>query len=182
MKTLFLICTISALLFSQDMRIWEKHGLTSTEWRIAKENGVSVETLDTLTSMGIHVSEYIVSPWDNLGINREQWFEFRSAGMSNSAIAKLNNKQTDSTISKLDLSTDFNPEGKSALGLIPGYLQIKTGRKQLGAAMIVVSGTGALGMVACALFKPGAIPIPFLVMVVPVIPWSFATQKGKNYE
>lgn len=174
-----IVLVLSSVCFAQEdgIRIWEKHGLTSTEWRIAQDNGVSVETLDTLTSMGIHVTEYLESPWLKIGITRSQWFEYRSVGINDSAIVKLNTKQTDTTISKLDLSTDLNPEKKSALGLIPGYCQIKTGRKQLGAAQIIVAGTGVAGMVACAFIKPAAVPIPFLVMVVPVIPWSFATQR-----
>lgn len=177
MKTVLLIFAMFCLSSSEEMRAWEKHGLTSTEWKIAHENKVSVETLDTLTSMGIHVTEYISSPWVKIGITRAQWFEYRSAGMNDSAIMRINTKQTDTSISKLDLSTDFNPEKKSALGLIPGYCQIKSGRKQLGTAQIIVAGTGVAGMVACSFIRPAAVPIPFLVMVVPVIPWSFATQK-----
>lgn len=179
MKTVLLVITILSVphaqeYFTQQLKLWEKLGITSKEYAIAQQNGMPEDSIKFLTSQGIGIVEYYSHPWDSVGVSRERWFEYRHLGYTD----KMITADLDTTGMKFraDFSQDFNPQHKSALGLIPGYCQIKSGRKGLGRAQIIVGSVGVAGVVSCAIFKPGAMPIPFFLCIVPVIPWSFATQ------
>jgi hypothetical protein len=161
--------------FTQDLKPWEKLGITSKEYAAANERSISTDSIKIITSHGIGIFEYLSEPWKSDSISREEWFGYHRKGLTSKNIT---DKVTDTTKTKLkiELGGDFNPQGKSALGLVPGYCQIKSGRKALGRAQIIVGSVGVAGVVSCAIFKPGAMPIPFFLCIVPVIPWSFATQ------
>jgi hypothetical protein len=180
MKTTLLIITILSVLHAQDyftqkIKPWEKLGITSKEYAAASELGISEDSIKIITSYGIGIFEYISKPWKKDSISREKWFEYHKKGFTSKNIT---DKVTDTTknIFKIELGSDFNPQHKSALGLIPGYCQIKSGCKGLGRAQIIVGSVGVAGVVSCAVFKPAAMPIPFFLCIIPVISWSFATQ------
>jgi hypothetical protein len=172
--TLISICHAQDF-FSQNLKPWEKLGITSKEYAAANERGISEDSIKIITSYGIGIFEYISEPWKTDSISREKWLEYHKNGFTSKNIT---DKVTDTTknMFKIELGSDFNPQNKSALGLIPGYCQIKSGRKRLGTAQIIVGGVGVVGVVSCSFVKPSAAPIPFLLCIIPVIPWSFATQ------
>lgn len=180
MKALFLSIVMVSIVYSQDyfydqLKPWEQLGITSKEYAAAYERGISDDSIRIMTRLGVGIFEYISCPWDSAGISREQWFNYRCAGLTSKNITDKAN-DTVKTKLQIEFGEEFNPQQKSALGLIPGYCQIKSGRKQLGTAQIIVGSAGVAGIVSCAIFKPAAIPIPFLLLILPVIPWSFATQ------
>ena len=89
MKTLFLLLVLSLLSQSQDMRIWQKHGVTSTEWMIARDSGVSIKKLDKLTLMGVSVRVYVAKPWIAFNIKERWWWSFKGMGLSDEEIETL---------------------------------------------------------------------------------------------
>ena len=170
----FVSVCISQDYFTQNLKPWERLGITSKEYSIAQQNGMPEDSIKFLTRQGIGIIEYYSHPWDSIGVSRERWFEYRHLGYADDMI--ISDLDTAGEKFKVDFSQDFNPQHKTALGLIPGYCQIKSGRNTLGRAQIIVGSVGIAGVISCAIFKPGAMPIPFLFCIVPVIPWSFATQ------
>jgi len=179
MKTMLFIVGLLSICFGQDyftqsLKPWEKLGITSKEYAAANKRGISEDSIKIITTYGIGIFEYISEPWVPDSISREKWFEYRQKGLTSKNIT---DKVTDTTKIKFKIEGgEFNPEHKSARGLIPGYCQIKSGRKQIGTIQIVVGGVGFAGLVSSAIFKPAAIPIPFMLCIVPAVSWSFATQ------
>jgi len=167
-------CCFSQDYFTQSIKPWEKLGITSKEYAIAQKNGMPEDSIRLLIGNGIGITEYYSCPWDSIGISRERWFKYRHAGYTDKMIiADLDNTGMRRTT---NIPSEFKQQKKSAFGLIPGYCQIKSGRKRLGIVQIAIGGIGVAGMVSCAIIKREAMPIPFLLCILPVIPWSFATQ------
>lgn len=94
MKTLPLLLILFSMsycqeLFHQRLKPWEKLGLTSTEYKLARDSSLSDETIKKLISTGIEIDVYLSKPWEKYHIKECQWFALVRSGLSDEDIELL---------------------------------------------------------------------------------------------
>lgn len=175
-------CIIAAASGQNEIKPWEKYGISQSEWKMTKDNNVSEDKLKAILSSGISVTEYCQKPWKNLGLRETEWMDKRRAGMSEYDIEL--EAQSDRTGYRQDnrnaMKTDKNPvaqtPGLLTSFILPGYQQQRIGQKTRG---IIMSGL-AIGFIACSFVGSVAEgrfePIP-LFLLVPDMFWSLFDYK-----
>jgi len=174
--------SVSAQMYGRGIPIWERLGLSVTEWKLIKENNMSMEKVENLLKAGIGVSEYYKYPWEYLGTTEEQWIIYRSAGLTDNMIYRKMHPEKavivpDSNNVNLEQKPDIS--GKVQGFFLPGYLQCKSGRNVLGITQISIAAVGIAGATAWTIKKHGnPSPIAFITMttIIPDMVWSYATR------
>jgi hypothetical protein len=88
-KMFLLLIFFAVIIYAEtDIKEWEKHGVTSKEWAIAKKHNIDIEKLDDLTSIGITIQEYLKKPWVINGLDESTWLKLRRLGWDEGKIAK----------------------------------------------------------------------------------------------
>ncbi|MBN2189034.1 MAG: hypothetical protein JW699_06240 [Chitinispirillaceae bacterium] len=117
---LVLLCLAFSSYGQQEMRPWEKYGLSQSEWKLVQENDISMDKVRTLLSAGIAISEYCQQPWKRIGLTEGEWIEKRRAGLTTYDIeleAQSNRRRR------------FNADTNTAA--TSGYALLSSGKNQL---------------------------------------------------
>lgn len=94
MKTQILILTFLSVvscqeLFHQKLKPWEKLGLTSKEYKLARDSSISEDMIKRLVSTGIDIKTYVSKPWKKYHITECQWLSLKRSGLSDEDIELL---------------------------------------------------------------------------------------------
>jgi hypothetical protein len=77
-----LLCFVVASFGQDDLKPWEKYGLSQTEWKMVQDNKIPTSKVEELLGAGISVGEYIKKPWKDLGLTEGDWIEKHRNGLS----------------------------------------------------------------------------------------------------
>ncbi|MFP4165024.1 MAG: hypothetical protein ACLFQB_14065 [Chitinispirillaceae bacterium] len=165
---------------------WEKYGLSQTEWKMIKDNDIPIPKVEELLEIGVDISEYVQTPWTELGMREEKWLSKRRSGLSSYDIKLEAEKNRDhwSDDVKTGIGSDFrgvsrNSDLVSSL-LLPGYQQIKAKRNVKGSIMVTLA-LGALTWSVAGSMKKGEFQVlPIGVVLIPDMLWSMIDFKLNN--
>lgn len=182
-QVVFLVLVLFSVIFAQDeIRPWEKLGLSQTEWKMIQENNMSMKKVESLLEDGIGIGEYLSKPWENYGITESEWIKKRRSGMTNYDIqleASVTNKGFGEG-TKEGIRSDFSSmsgNGQMASSLfLPGYQQIKAGRKGRGITMISLAGGSIAWCTVDGIVNKRFNAFPLCFLALDMI-WSFVDFK-----
>jgi hypothetical protein len=95
------ISALQALAQRPDIPIWEAHGVTSSEWKIALDSGISENKLSDILAVGMTVGEYLSHPWNRFGISEEELFGFLRRGLDEPEIIAEIDRRRNRPLTKL---------------------------------------------------------------------------------
>ena len=187
---ILLIFLISGTGIGQDdIKPWERLGLSLTEWKLIQENNIPVSKVEKLLKNGISISEYIDKPWERLEMKESKWTEKRRAGMSSYDIeleAKLKDQKWNSGVKEDFLSeiSTVSGSGEAFSSLfLPGYQQLRAHRKATGIILLSIAGGSLIWCTAGSIANKRFEGIPVFCVLVPDMVWSlidFKIFKKKN--
>lgn len=170
-------------LFSQDdIRPWERLGLSTTEWKLIQDNNMPMSKVEKLLRDGIGITEYFDKPWEALGMSESKWMAKRRSGLTNYDIELQNaNPESDSSINHSPsknitfVKHDYSPETseKFAALFLPGFVQCRKGRKVPGRIMVSLAIGSAAGTIVWSAAEKRFYPLPIMVILIPDMGWSF---------
>jgi hypothetical protein len=181
-----LVLLLNLAVFSQDdLKPWERLGLSLTEWKLIQDNHLPMPKVEELLKVGIDIGEYFTKPWERLEMAEENWIAKRRSGLTSNEIeqekrvadphflktvqpAENSFQEYDASKENAELLTGF---------LAPGYLQCRDERKVRGRIMIGVAAGSIAGCAALTVVKKQFIPLPLIVILIPDMIWSLADQK-----
>jgi hypothetical protein len=182
MSVLFWMTFANASFGQEDLKPWEKYGLSQSEWKMVQDNKISVNKMQELLSAGISVGEYVKKPWKELGLSERDWVEKRRAGLTSYDIElemKAKRRHLKGDV-KNEPSSEFASwsSGKNQMigFLVPGFQQLRLnqmtrGRIMAGIAIVSLAGC-FVGSVVEGKFEPRP-----LAVIVPDMCWSFIDFK-----
>lgn len=173
-------------LYSQDdIKPWERLGLSITEWKLIQDNRMPMSKVEELLKDGIGISEYFEKPWEKLGMTEDKWIAKRKSGLTNDDIEQeqlaaesrslQNAHPEESNFKEFDVSQENAQLFKSFIA--PGYLQYRDTRKTKGKIMIGLAAGSVVGCAAISIVRKQFIPLPLLVLLIPDMCWSLHNQK-----
>lgn len=182
-KSLILIILASFFAFGQDeMKPWERLGLSKTEWMMIEDNKMPMSQVEFLLKSGIGISEYFKKPWVDLGLTEQKWIEKKRSGMSNYDI-EIEAKSTNSEW-KTEMKNGFNSEmngmsenRENFLALLPGIQQFRAGSHTKGVIMASLAAGAITWCAAGSINNKRFEALPIFVILVPDIVWSYADYK-----
>lgn len=59
---------------------WEAHGLTVSEWSKIDSLGIPLSRIDSVTAIGVTVSDYLRQPWVLYQVTFQAWYKLRRSG------------------------------------------------------------------------------------------------------
>jgi hypothetical protein len=92
-----LMCFFVASFGQDNLKPWEKYGLSQTEWKMVQVNKIPTSKVEELLGAGISVGEYVKKPWEELGLTEGDWIEKHRNGLSSYDI-ELEMKATGRTV------------------------------------------------------------------------------------
>jgi hypothetical protein len=78
-----LLCAVCAWSGDDDLKPWEKLGISQTEWIMIRDNRISEDKVQVLLRSGIGIGEYVAKPWKELGLTERAWIAKRRSGLTN---------------------------------------------------------------------------------------------------
>lgn len=182
-RVVFLILILLSVTIAQDeMKPWEKLGLSQTEWKMIKDADLSIKKVESLLKDGIGIEEYLSKTWENYGLTESEWIQKRRSGMTNYDIqleASVKDKGFGED-TKNGIRSDFSSmsgNGQMASSLfLPGYQQIKAGKKGRGILMVSLAGGAVVWCAADAIANKRFFALPVCVLALDMI-WSFVDFK-----
>ena len=191
---LLFILSVHPLQAQDDLRPWERLGLSLTEWDLITTNNLPMKKVEELLKAGIGIGEYFESPWIPLNLTEEQWIAKRRSGLTSYDIeleAKTiapNSKTQDSaaavnaSFQEYDRSAETRQ--KFASFFLPGCMQIRRGDKGKGAIMATLAVGSIVGCVGWSIAEKHFMSLPLFVIVIPMT-WSLVDdsiyQKKNSY-
>lgn len=76
-------------LFHQQLKPWEKLGLTSSEYKLARDSSLSEKLIKQIISTGIDIKTYLSKPWKKYNITACQWLSLKRSGLPDEDIELL---------------------------------------------------------------------------------------------
>lgn len=110
-------------LSASDKELYEKYGLSETEWILIKEKNIGLDELSEIMSHGVSIHLYISEPWKKLGIDRQKWLKHLREGY---------------TAKEIDFMYKREPPPRNNIVpafLLPGWYQYKRQEKVKGLCM-----------------------------------------------
>lgn len=182
-RVFFLILFLLSVTIAQDeVKPWEKLGLSQTEWKMIKDAGMSIKKVESLLKDGIGIEEYLSKPWENYGLTESEWIKKRRSGMTNYDIQLESSIQNDGLgpDTKNGIRSDFSSmsgNGQMVSSLfLPGYQQIRAGKKNRGILMVSLAGGAVVWCAADAIANKRFFALPVCVLALDMI-WSFVDFK-----
>lgn len=184
----FLLILISfvSIAFSQDAdKPWEKLGLSQIEWQMIIDNKIPDSKVQELLKTGIGIGEYVDKTWIKLNLTEEQWIAKRRSGLTNYDIELQNNTVSNKGALKAEMKSDFSSGGSglsenrdAAFSLVlPGFEQLKNGKKVRGTIMAALAGGAITWCVTGSIINKRFEAIPLFGILVPDMVWSFIDFK-----
>jgi len=181
-----LLCAVSVIFAQEDLKPWERLGLSITEWKLIQDNNMPMEKVEELLKAGIGISEYFTHPWEECNLTEEKWIAMRRSGLTSDEI-KLRQQVSDRDFIKNQKPAENSFEEYDASGerhelftsfLAPGWLQVHDERKTKGRVMIGLAAGSIAGTVGLSIYKKQFISIPLIAVLVPDMVWSMVNQKN----
>lgn len=180
-----LICLSFALAsFGQDnIKPWEKYGLSQSEWKIIQDNKISLDKVPVLLSAGISIGEYSKKPWKALGLTEGEWIEKRRAGLTayDIELEVQSNRRHWKVDSKNVVSSEYSSfsSNKNQLVsfLLPGFQQLRLKEMSRGEIM---AGLAIASLVSCfvvTVVEDRFEARPLYFVLAPDMLWSFVDFK-----
>ncbi len=143
-----------------DKEIYEKLGLSETEWNKIQEMKLPLVKVHQLLESGISISEYYRRPWQELSIPEAEYIRLRRAGHSDADVRSMHARKR--------LGDSWTAAGSF---LVPGVNQIRSGHAVRGWIM-AAAAAGCAGLfvgwsAASRRFQPLG-----LGLLVPDMMWS----------
>ncbi|MBF0429863.1 MAG: hypothetical protein HQK83_01180 [Fibrobacteria bacterium] len=101
----------------------EEAGITTSEFDLVKEKGMSKKELLDLLELGVMPSEYFSEPWEKLGVSKSEWLQSKEQGMEDGDIDR-----------SVYTGSKFNTMPIISF-VLPGYYAYKTERFKYGGTM-----------------------------------------------
>lgn len=175
-----ILCTLA---FAQDeLRPWERLGLSQSEWKMIQENSMSMAMVEKLLKDGVGISEYFRKPWESVGLSEDKWLVKRRSGLSNRDIemqfraTEVDTEQVlDTTHQLVSLKYSRNDESRERISslFLPGYRQCLVQHKVRGRVMMSLAVGSIVGCTAWSLSSKQFNSIPIFLVLVPDMVWSF---------
>ena len=179
---LFCLCITFFSFGQDDLKPWEKYGLSQSEWKMVKENGVSMDKIPLLLSAGISIGEYIKKPWKELGLTEGEWIEKRRSGLTAYDI-ELETKSHHhwKSESKDELSPEFSSFSSNKNQLVsfflPGFQQLRLKEPSRGTIMAGVAIASLAGCFIGTVLEENFEARPLYMVLLPDMFWSFIDFK-----
>lgn len=173
-------------------KIWERLGLSQTEWKMVQDNNIPINKVEKLLKDGIGISEYVKKPWIELKITEDQWISKRRDGLTNYDIELQAQVQSDTTkrvASDINLNAFKETDNSApfALGLFPGYVQLQQKRNTTGAIMLAVLGSAVVWNLSSSAYNGKFDMVSVGLILLPDVIWSlfdikFNSKEYSNYK
>jgi hypothetical protein len=177
------ICFFIASFAQDDIKPWEKYGLSQTEWKVIQENGIPRSKVEQILKSGISVTEYVEKPWVKFNLSEKTYIDKRRSGLSAYDIEL--ERTSDRSGWKKDNRGALKSEKTGLLRskellvsfVLPGFQQRKlnhTWRSRIMGALAIGSVAGSIYLSA-ADGKPEFTPL--FVILAPDMFWSMIDFK-----
>ena len=185
--TALLVLLVQVPLHAQeDLKPWERLGLSITEWNLITENNMPMKKVESLLKDGIGISEYFEKPWEPLDMTEKEWIAKRRRGLTSYDIeqeVRMANRDSSMQPTPNGNNTfiDYKRTGEtreltSAL-FLPGFQQYRYKQKVRGRIMVSLAVTSVAGTVAWSIYQKQFMPLPLLVILLPDMGWSYVDHK-----
>jgi hypothetical protein len=178
---------VAAFTWSQslndELKPWEKYGLSQTEWKMIKDNNIPLSKVEELLKAGISISEYIEKPWEKLSISERKYIEKRRSGLTayDIELEQTSNrggwKDENKGVPNSEVSA-FSGSKELALSFaLPGYQQYRLEHRWRAWIMsaVAIGSVAASIIITCADGKFEGTPL--FVILVPDMFWSMMDFK-----
>jgi hypothetical protein len=180
-----LIClSLAFASFGQDnLKPWEKYGLSQSEWKVIQDNKISFDKVKVLLSAGISVVEYSKKPWKGLGLTEGEWIEKRRAGLTayDIELEVKSNRRHLNVESKNVASSEFSSFSSDKNQLIsfilPGFQQLRLKEISRGRIMAGLAIASLVGCFAGSVVEDRFEARPLYIVLAPDMLWSFIDFK-----
>jgi hypothetical protein len=155
-----LLYAMAGAMTPADKELYEKLGLSETEWAMVLDAKMPLSKVKELLRCGISIPEYFRHPWTELGLSESAWIAKRKSGLSDA-----------------DMRAATSPKASAGewttvqAFFLPGYHQIKRGQKLKGWCMAAIAA-GAVGLFAFQTARSKRIEPLGLVLLIPDMLWS----------
>lgn len=85
---LFLLLPVILSAQMPDIPEWEKLGLTSKEYKMARDNNMTDEDIGNVLSAGVSIKKHLLYPWKPLEITENEWYSYVRSGLDSVQICK----------------------------------------------------------------------------------------------
>ena len=143
-----------------DKEMYEKLGLSETEWAMILDAKMPLSKVKELLRDGISITEYFKQPWKELNISESQWISKRRNGYTDSDMRSM--KQPKGTAGEWTTITAF---------FLPGFYQLKRDQKFKGWCMAGIA-IASVGLFAFQTADSKRIQPLGLILLIPDMLWS----------
>jgi hypothetical protein len=180
---LLFLCLAFSSSGQNEMRPWEKYGLSQSEWKLVQENDISMDKVRTLLSAGIAIGEYCLKPWKRIALTEGEWIEKRRAGLTTYDI------ELEAQSNRRRFKADTNaaaPSGYSLLSsgknqlisfVFPGFQQLRLKQPVRGTIMAGLAIASLAVCAAEAMTQDEFTGMSLYCVLAPDMLWSFIDFK-----
>jgi hypothetical protein len=154
-----LVCG-AANLTPADKEVYEKLGLSETEWVKIKDAKMPLSKVHELMKSGITMAEYFSMPWKELRISEKEYIRLRRTGHSDAEVRWMHTRKQ--TINEWTGVQSF---------FLPGFTQVRRCQPVRGWIM-AAAAAGSLGLLVAQNFRSGRFQPLGLCLLVPDMLWS----------
>ena len=180
---LLFLCLPFASFCQNELKPWEKYGLSQTEWKMIQDNTISLDKVQELLQTGVSIGEYIQKPWEKLFLSEGEWIEKRRSGLTTYDIElemksnnRLPNKDGDSTASSK--SSYFSSTTNQLISFaLPGVQQLRLKERSRGTIMLGFAVASLAGCVIGSIVQDDFEARPLYCVLLPDMFWSFIDFK-----
>jgi hypothetical protein len=187
LSALLLFFCLIPLRAQDDLKPWERLGLSVTEWKLIQDNKMPMSKVEELLGVGIGISEYFTRPWERLGMTEARWIAKRRSGLTSydieqMALVQEKKEQRTDTLTKeeREASIAFVQDERSkenrelfASFFLPGVVQAREHQKVRAGFMIGFAAGSIAGCTVLSIANKQFTPIPLFVILVPDMIWSY---------
>ena len=176
------LCFVGMSSGQEDLKPWEKYGLSQSEWKMVQDNKISINKVQELLSAGISLGEYTKKPWKGLGLSEGDWIEKRRAGLTSYDIelemkAKHRHLKADERDEPSSEYANWSSGRNQATSfLFPGLQQLRLNQTTRGRIMAGIAIASLVGCFGGSVLEGKFEPRP-LVILFPDMCWSFIDFK-----
>ena len=173
-----LCCAAGAWGADDELKPWEKLGISQTEWKMIGDNHISEKKVNEILAAGIGVGEYVGKPWKSLGLTEREWINKRRSGLTSYDIeleakpSRQDWKADSKSTLKTELSTVSSNKDLFVSFAIPGLQQSRLKERWRGDIM---GGLAIMSLAGCLVgsVAEGRFEVIPLCILVPDMFWSF---------
>jgi hypothetical protein len=173
----------SAWCGDDELKPWEKLGISQTEWRMINDNHISEDKVREILTSGIGIGEYIAKPWQSLGLTESNWIDKRRSGLTSYDIEleskpiHRNWKGDSKSTMKSELGAFSKNKDLFLSFAVPGLQQARINEKWRARIMGGLAIGSIAGCVVGTIAEGHFEGIPIFLVLVPDMAWSFLDFK-----